>query len=238
MATHNGEKHVARQLETILSELNPGDEVIVVDDQSTDRTVEVVDALGDARIRCIKNPQNMREMYSFGRAMSLATKQVVFLADQDDIWVPGRVNRMVGALSDSGASLVTTNFVWMNDKEDPIDVPFDGVRAAASRSYLRNIVDIFVGRTNYFGCAMAMTQEFSRLILPIPPFVQSHDLWIALAANASGSNVHLDDVTLRKRQHGNNATSTVSRWALYQKLWSRAIFVQSLLVIALRRLGR
>jgi hypothetical protein len=106
------------------------------------------------------------------------------------------------------------------------------------RSYLRNIVDIFVGRTNYFGCAMAFTQEFNRQVLPIPAFVESHDLWIALAANARGSNVHLDDVTLRKRQHGNNATSTVSRRALYQKLWSRVVFVQSLLAIAYRRLGR
>jgi glycosyltransferase involved in cell wall biosynthesis len=238
MATYNGEKYVTRQIESILCELKQCDELIVVDDRSTDRTVELINSFSDPRIHCLQNERNRREVYSFGRAMSLASKNIVFLADQDDVWVPGRVNCMVNALRASGTSLVTSNFVWMDSNEKSIEVPFDGVQAAKSFTYLSNIADVFVGRTNYFGCAMAFTQDFNRLVLPIPDFVESHDLWIALAANAIRSNVHIDDVTLRKRLHCTNTTSTVSHRLLHQKLWSRVVFARSLLLIALRRLYR
>ena len=235
MATYNGEKYVARQLETILAELSPGDEVVIVDDCSTDGTVRVIQGLNDPRLKLWSNERNRREVYSFGRAIELAKGEVIFLADQDDIWPPGRVELMVQGLRKSGALLVTSNFDWVDENEQPVFIAFDGVHAEASRRHLQNIADIFIGKTNYFGCAMAFRRELVPLITPIPAYVESHDLWIALAANVAGSNLHLDDKTLHKRRHANNATTTVSTRSLYLKLRSRAIFVQSLIDIYRRR---
>ena len=76
---------------------------------------------------------------------------------------------------------------------------------------------------------MAFRRELIPLILPIPDYVESHDCWIALAANLIGSNVHLGERTLRKRRHGKNATSTISSRSLGLKLRARAIFARSLL---------
>jgi hypothetical protein len=142
---------------------------------------------------------------------------------------------MVARLRESGAALVTSNFEWMDTGEQPLDVAFAGVSSAASARHFRNIADIFIGKTNYFGCAMAFRRELIAMITPIPSYVESHDLWIALAANQLGSNLHIDDNTLRKRRHGNNTTSTVSNRSLFLKLRSRWIFARSMIDLSARR---
>lgn len=235
MATYNGDAFVSRQLETILNQLTSDDEVIIVDDCSNDKTVEVIRSFNDSRVTLYSNERNRREIYSFNRAIEQASGDIIFLADQDDVWLPGRVALMSKSLSDSQAWLVTTNFAWITAEEKPLDMNFDGVRSADSQSHFKNIVDVFIGRTNYFGCAMAFRRELLSLIIPIPSYVESHDLWIALAANVIGSNLHLDDETFLKRSHGKNATSTVSSRSLYLRLRARAIFVRSLLDLRNRR---
>lgn len=227
MATFNGETYVGRQLESILDQLSADDEVIVVDDCSTDGTIDAVRRLNDPRIAVYVNDRNRREVYSFSRAISLARHQNIFLSDQDDVWLPGRVELMRDALRT--ASLVTTNFEWIDQQERSLQVAHDGVLPQDSSRHLKNIAGIFIGKTSYFGCAMAFRRTLMPLIVPIPEYVESHDCWIALAANLIGSNVHLAEPTLRKRRHGNNATSTISSRSLGLKLRARAIFARSLL---------
>jgi glycosyltransferase involved in cell wall biosynthesis len=235
MATYQGEAYVERQLRSILDQLGPTDEVVVVDDCSRDRTVEVVERLADPRVVVHRNPVNRREVFSFGRAIELARGEVIFLADQDDVWLPGRVELMASRLKTSGAALATSNFEWMDADERPLQVAFDGVSSRTSTHHFGNIMDIFIGKTNYFGCAMAFTRALVPLIVPIPAYVESHDLWIAQAANQIGANLHIDEKTLRKRRHGSNTTSTVSTRSLSAKLKSRWIFLRSMLDLEARR---
>ena len=235
MATYNGEKYVCRQLTSILDQLNDEDEVVVVDDCSTDGTVAAIAQIGDRRISIHINDRNRGEVFSFGRALALAKNDFLFLSDQDDIWMPGRVSLMQRRLVESGAGVVASNFGWITAAEEPIDVTYDGVAARDSGRHFANIVDIFAGKTNYYGCAMALRREFVPMVVPIPSFVESHDLWIALASNVAGSNAHLDESTLLKRKHDRNVTSTVSTRSLYRKLRSRVVFATSLVVLFYRR---
>src|SRR4051812_36670865 len=108
MATYNGEKYIARQLRSILEQLGEDDEVILIDDCSTDRTIEIVRQLGDRRVAVHINDRNRGEVFSFGKAMSLAKKDFVFLSDQDDVWMPGRASLMQRRLIESGASVVAS----------------------------------------------------------------------------------------------------------------------------------
>jgi len=236
MATYNGEKFITQQLDSILEQLTEHDEVIIVDDCSTDSTIETVRRLDDNRITIHINDQNRGEVFSFSKSILLAKNDFLFLADQDDIWVPGRVSVMRQSLIDSKASVVTTNFHWVDIDETQLDIQYDGVVSNDSKKHLKNIIDIFLGKTNYFGCAMAFRRDFLIFISPIPSFVESHDLWIALASNVFGSNAHIDDCTLLKRKHTYNATSTISYRPIYKKLWSRIIFLISIALLFFRYL--
>ncbi|MEA2881408.1 MAG: hypothetical protein QOH32_664 [Bradyrhizobium sp.] len=233
MATRNGERFVEAQIRSILDQLSPPDEIVVVDDCSTDGTRRLIDSFCDPRIKLFVNDRRRREVWSFGRAIELSRNAHIFLADQDDVWLPGRVGRMSIALQ--RATLVTTNFEWIDADGNPLPVSADGVRADASGKSLKNLADIFVGSTGYFGCAMALRRDLVPLILPIPPYVESHDLWIAMAANLAGSNLHLEEPSLLKRRHDNNATRSVSDRSVVAKLRSRAILVRALLELLGRR---
>lgn len=235
MATYNGATYVLKQLMSILEQLDPDDEVIVVDDCSTDKTVETIRSIGDPRVSLHQNDRNSGEVQSFSRAISIARNDCIFLSDQDDIWIAKRVALMKRKLAESGCWVLSSNLEWIDAEETKIIVPYDGVAAANSRKHLSNITDIFIGKTNYFGCAMAIRREIIPLVVPIPKFVESHDLWIALASNLAQSNLHIDQATLLKRKHGRNATSTVSTRSLLLKFWSRVIFTLSLVVL-IRRL--
>lgn len=234
MATYNGARYLPAQMSSILSQLGSEDEVVVVDDASSDNSVELLRSLGDARIRIHRNERNLGHVGSFDRALSLARHEVLVMSDQDDVWLPERLARMKDGLREPGCWVLSSNTTFIDAEGRPTTYETEGVRSADSRRYLGNIAGIFTGRHCYYGCAMAMRREILPIILPMPTFVESHDLWIAMAGNAARANVHLDANTLARRLHGRNA-SVLSR-PLRQKLWSRVVFLQSLLVILWRLL--
>lgn len=232
MATYNGERFLRAQVESILTQLGPRDELVVVDDCSTDGTVAMLRAFGDERIRIHPNSRNSGHPASFGRAIAIAVGEVILLADQDDTWVPGRVDALAGALRDPATALVSSNSAYVDTVGDPIAFPVPPLRGGDSARRAVNIARIFRGTASYFGCAMAFRASFRRLVLPIPRYVEAHDLWIAMAANLAGVNRHLEEITLRRRIHGGNA-SVISR-PLRKKLWARAKFSLAMLHLSLR----
>jgi glycosyltransferase involved in cell wall biosynthesis len=234
LASYNGEKYLEEQLKSIINQLNVDDEIIIVDDFSNDSTVKVINSFKDEKIKIFINEVNKGHVYSFGKAISLATKDIIFMSDQDDIWLEGRVDFMKEKLINSEAMLVSSNSNFVDSDGKVIDFEIDGVHSECSNKYFKNIIDIIVGKTNYYGCTMVLKKELKELILPIPSYVESHDLWIAIAANISKSNRHLNNSTLLRRIHGENAS--VLKRKLIPKLWSRVIFAISTIHLVYRNL--
>lgn len=235
LASYNGEKFIESQLDSIIKQLDKDDEIIIVDDCSSDSTLNIVKSFNDVRIKVYLNEINKGHVFSFGRAISLATKNIIFMSDQDDIWIDGRVILLKDRLLNSDAMLVSSNSNFVDSKGERIDFKVDGVQAEYSEKNLSNIIDIFKGKENYYGCAMALKKDLLELILPIPNYVESHDLWIAMAANIAKSNLHCNEVTLKRRVHGSNA-SIVKR-KIFLKLWSRLIFIRSIFQLFFRKLS-
>jgi glycosyltransferase involved in cell wall biosynthesis len=230
MATYNGERFLAEQMASILAELNPEDEVVVVDDASRDGTWQWLQALDDRRLKLHRNERNRGVNASFARAIALAQGDVIFLADQDDRWMPGRIATFVNALNASGAMLASSNMTFMDGEGGPTPYSFTRLAAADSTRHWTNILRIFLGTAGYFGCAMAFRRQFRELILPFPDYMESHDLWMAMAGNLAGVNVHVESDTLVRRIHGSNM-SVISR-RLFPKLKSRLVFSRSLAELA------
>ena len=94
IATYNGEPFIAAQLESIIAQLSPEDEIIISDDGSTDRTLEVVQALDFPCVRILHHEGEHGYVSNFENALRAARGDVIFLSDQDDLWKPGKVEQI------------------------------------------------------------------------------------------------------------------------------------------------
>lgn len=232
IATYNGEEYIKEQLQSIIKELGNDDEIIVVDDCSKDDTVKIIKSFDDTRIKVCINDRNMGVNFSFDKAICQASNEIIFLSDQDDIWTTARVSLMINKFRETRALVVSSNSKFIDRDGHKIPFAIKGVEEKNSSKNLRNILDIFAGKTNYYGCTMAFHKNLIPLILPFPAFIESHDLWIAMAGNLICSNAHLQQTTLLRRIHGTNA-SIVSR-RLSKKIWSRIVFLLSIIVLVFR----
>lgn len=231
MACYNGEAYIKEQIDSILRQLVSGDELIIVDDGSTDGTAAVISKIDDSRIKYIFNASNMGVNCSFESAIKLAQNNYIFMADQDDLWTENRLECMLRELQ-KGALVVSGNSVSIDTNGQKSSYDLGKLYAVDSARYGKNILRIFTGKAYYYGCAMAFHKELKKVILPFPEYIESHDLWIAMAANMLKSNSHIEKIVLKRRIHGKNAS--VLQRKLSEKLYSRWIFVKSYLTLRRR----
>ncbi len=242
MPTYNGALHVGEQLRSILSQLGPGDEVIVSDDGSTDDTLEVIRNLGDSRIRLLHHPPidnphrgAWRTVNAVSRnveyAMGRASGDVIFLSDQDDVWLPGKVARVMREF-ERGVELVLHDSVVVdNNGMVLLNSYFDF--SHPSRSWFRFTLKCF-----YPGSAMAFTRRVAHLSLPFPQLGLAHDQWIATVEWTHGKNISFvrEPLMLYRRHDGTASTGVAkSRNSLWFKLSYRVTTLVEICVAALRR---
>ena len=106
LASCDGERWIHDQVESILSQLGEDDELVVADASSTDRTLEILEEFGDMRIRCLRGLPRGDIPGTFEKALAACDGEIVFLSDQDDLWLPGKVELCRKALEDSDADMV------------------------------------------------------------------------------------------------------------------------------------
>jgi glycosyltransferase involved in cell wall biosynthesis len=228
MATYNGARFVDEQVESILAQLGDHDELIVVDDASTDDTVARLEARRDPRISVRRSTCNEGYVRAFERALSLARGEHVFLADQDDAWPPGRVVVMREAL---GRGSVVAGNVAVLGGPDRLRGPFGEadwrVRAETSDHTLRNVLRLAISDMPYFGSAMALRRDVLEVALPFPGSVlELHDAWLALVGLATHSMVHIDERVVLRRQHGANTTGRIrSPWLVVRGRYYVALMI-------------
>ena len=139
MGIYNGEKYIEEQLDSILRQTRRAEEVILCDDCSTDRTVEIVrlfiekHGLGESWRLCC-NKENRGYPGNFYYAMSLCAGDVVFLADQDDIWAETKLERMCAVLeAHSEADVLACKFGLMDGEGERIHAVMGPSRSLGTR---------------------------------------------------------------------------------------------------------
>lgn len=224
MATYNGSLYIREQVDSILLQMCGDDELIICDDCSTDNTVQVIKEYQDTKIKWYTSDKNTGHVKNFEKAISLATKDLIALSDQDDVWYPNRMKQLLSALDENpNAKLVASNFDMSNSTlEEKIIV--NGL-SHLPKNRLMRVLSIFSGKAPYFGCTFLMRKDLLKVALPFPKGLEAHDIWIALLANTYGEVTHLDDPTLCRRLHGSNVTPT-SRRALSTIIKSRMLLLE------------
>lgn len=231
MATYNGANYIGVQLDSILRQLLPGDELIIVDDTSKDETVSIIESYRSENIKLYQNEKNLGHVGTFEKALSLATKDYICFSDQDDEWIEGRIEKLLTTIIDKDICLVSSNYE-LNNQSNHSKV-FQRLVTADSSNYFSNIANIFLGKAPYYGCTMMIKKEFKKVILPIPSYIEAHDLWMAMAANMLGSNYHLESNTLFYRIHDNN--TSLKKRSLAQKIKTRFFFFKAIFNLFLRK---
>lgn len=201
MATYNGEKYIREQIVSILNQIGPNDELIISDDLSSDRTIEVINSLNDARIKIFMHKDNHGFTSNFENALFQAKGEYIFLADQDDIWVPGKVERCLAMLRN--VDFVVTDCKTVDEKLNTI---------SESRFKQFNIKKGFwrlMKKTRYLGCCMAFRRNILNASLPFPKnsYYCEHDLWIAAVAECFFDVELIPQQLLLYRRHGKNASN-------------------------------
>ena len=225
MATFNGMKFVREQVDSILAQLGADDELIVADDASDDGTPDIVAALGDPRIRLLRNGfRNITR--NFESALGEARGDFIFLSDQDDIWLDGKVQITLNLLA--GHQLVLSDCLVVGESGEVLQPSYFDALGSAS-GLLRNF-----WRNSYLGCCMAFRRSLLKVALPIPNGV-AHDYWIGMVAELTDRPYFLDRPLVAYRRHGSTASFAARRSGrtLIERLVSRAVLAGRLAVRAI-----
>lgn len=221
VATYNGERFVEEQLRSILSQLGPDDEVVLSDDESTDRTLEVVASLSDPRIRVLHSTAHYFK-WNFHNALLAARGDIIFLSDQDDVWLPGKVERCVQALRE--VDMVVHDSRVVDNQMNVIHPSFFRFYGSGP-GLLKNALN-----NTYFGSCMAFRRSILEAALPFPKTNEiGHDIWLGLVAEMTGRVLFLDEPLLLYRRHDlarTNLTQSLvnrSKRSIITKVWSRFV---------------
>ncbi|MDM0906261.1 glycosyltransferase family 2 protein [Clostridium perfringens] len=201
MATYNGGKYIKEQIESILSQLGENDELIISDDISKDNTIDIINSFNDKRIKIYYNKENHGFVRNFENALRKAKGDIIFLSDQDDIWMNDKVQIVLEALQDF--DFVVSDCITINDKEEII---------SKSRIKDYNIKNGFwrlMIKTRYLGCCMAFKKSILTAALPFPKnaYLMEHDLWIAAVSECYFKTKLISQPLIKYRRHGANVSS-------------------------------
>jgi glycosyltransferase involved in cell wall biosynthesis len=232
IATYNGERFLNDQMSTILPQLSATDEVIIVDDASTDGTVNVIQGFDDGRILLIRHESNQGVVKSFERALCSATGDIIFLSDQDDLWSPDKVSEFLRAFKEQPDSAIVISDATIINEHGAIVV-----RSACARRRFRPglIANLFHAR--FVGCRMAFRSTLVPKVLPFPNHLRIvHDIWIGTANWAlGGKSWYIDKPLTFYRLHGNNLTAG-ARLPLKVKLQLRMDLLRGLTKLKIQSL--
>jgi glycosyltransferase involved in cell wall biosynthesis len=208
MAAYNGGPFVEAQLESILRQLRPNDEVVIVDDGSKDDTIERIEQMGDARIKLLRHQANAGVIATFEDALRSATGEILFLADDDDVWAPTKVQRFMQVFVSNPDVGVASSRVRMIDENDrPLPDSRVNRQGRFVPGFWRNLY-----KNHYQGSAMAVRASLLGGVLPFPAqdsFL--HDAWIGTRNDLLGGKaVFIDEDLLFYRRHASNASRTKS----------------------------
>lgn len=203
LATFNGSAFLAAQLQSFVRQTRPPDEVVVVDDASTDQTPAVVERFAETApfpVRLTVNDANLGYAQNFSKALSLCTGDLVFLSDQDDVWLDGKIERIAALASEvAECGCIMNDAMLTNASLVPSGV-----------TKRQNIKSAGLPDSNFvMGCCVAVKRRMLDIALPIPTEERGHDSWLVGLSDALNLTVRLPEVLQYYRIHGRNASDFI-----------------------------
>jgi glycosyltransferase involved in cell wall biosynthesis len=209
LATYNGSKYITEMLDSIAQQTHSHFMVNICDDGSVDNTIDIIKEhkLFDAGKIIIHDTEGGNgALKNFKRTIDYCSNGYIALCDQDDYWVPQKLEILLKKIKEtelvnSGPVLVFSDLEIVDSNLNCQYPSFYSVSGKSSEC--RNPKDFLI--SNHIpGCAMLFNNELKTMIEPIPDDVRMHDWWIAIIAACFGKIVFEPESLIKYRQHGGN----------------------------------
>jgi len=210
LCTYNGAEFIVQQLESFIAQTRLPDELVICDDRSSDATVEIIrDYISNAPfpIRLEVNQKNLGSTKNFEKAISSCVGELIYLSDQDDVWLPDKIARIEAEFEKNpqvGMVFSDSEIVDENLKSlgrTLWSFTFSDEKREAARA--GKFFDVLLSQNVVTGATMAFRAEFRKTFTPIPEGIPNliHDGWISLVIAGAAEVVFIDEPLIKYRQH-------------------------------------
>lgn len=205
MCTYNGEKFLRPQIGSVLSQTYSNLELVIVDDASSDNTVQILEEykLKDSRVKYFVNEKNLGYNKNFEKAMLLASGEYIAPCDQDDIWAASKIEIMMNEWPEGSLFIYSLSGSF---KGDDFDNSTD-----ASKVFYSAIDDVhkLVFNSPVHGHACMFKKELVARCLPFPPDI-FYDWWISMHAASIGVIGCIPQTLTWHRVHDKNFSRNIT----------------------------
>lgn len=202
IATFNGEHYIKDQLLSILPQLTVHDEVIISDDNSSDRTIKIIEEFNDPRIKIYyNNPLKKGYSNNFENALSKSNQQFIFLCDQDDIWFDNKIQIYKSKLLEY--DFVFSDAQFVDSKLIDKNITFFDQRGKGD-SFISNLI-----KQKTLGCCIAFNRDVLKKSIPFPQNSRycTHDLWLTLVGTFYFKTLMINEPLILYRRHKKNVSN-------------------------------
>ena len=212
LATYNGEKYIKEQIDSLLGQTEQNIKLIISDDCSQDNTRQILREYlqKDKRIEVHFQEKNLGYVKNFEFLLKQVKAPYFMLSDQDDVWLPQKVEKSLETLMSQQAILAFGDLQVVDEKLHTLYPSFNDYMKLTRKikkfqdyrmQYLYNCVT---------ACTLTAKKELIQYVLPIPTDSKYaiHDLWMGLIATFHGKVAYIDEKYILYRQHGNNQVGT------------------------------
>lgn len=204
IASYNGDKFLREQLDSIYNQTYKNLEVVVTDDCSSDKTVEILKEYHEMHgLRYYVNNKNLGLIKNFEKAMSLCKGKYIALADQDDIWKPEKIETLINEIGDY--TLAYSHAIEVIDDKGVVVHRFKDTHLIlkfGTGKPIRRLISF-----NWIvSHQILFKRELMELALPIPSSQHYHDAWLAVVAAKMNGVKFVNKDLMNYRQHQSSLT--------------------------------
>ena len=210
LCTFNGEKYISEQIESILNQTSPIDEIVVCDDGSTDKTIDILNDYQTkypSVFKIFKNEENLGFIKNFEKAILLCTQDIILLSDQDDVWETNKVEVLKNEFLQNPEKDLIVHNLSFNSSEIPKKYTFwdyksfnDKIRKGSNDE----ILEFVLTDGNLFpGMSIALRERFVNNFLPFLTYdkLLLHDSQIIIRGLAKNKVLISDKILGKYRLH-------------------------------------
>ncbi len=225
LCTYNGEKFLQEQLASIAAQSLRPDELVVCDDLSNDNTIAILSEFktwAQFAVHIHRNENNLGPVKNFEKAISLCRGDYIFLCDQDDVWLPNKIELSLQKMAQMEAAYGADAPLILHTDARVVDAKLNLIAESLWHFQKSNpakgkILNRLLLQNTATGCTILLNEALKKKALPIAEDAMMHDWWLALVAVTFGHLECLHEPLILYRQHGGNDTGAKS-WGVLAAL--------------------